>query len=43
MDRDFGALWELLGALLASYLVHVFFEVVFLIFETLGDDVGLHN
>ena len=29
MDRDFGASWELLGALLASSLVHVVFEVVF--------------
>ena len=29
IDRDFGALWEFLGALLASSLVHVFFEVVF--------------
>ena len=44
MDRDFGASWELLGALLASSLVHVFFEVVFvLLFEGLGDDFGLHN
>ena len=29
MDRDFRALRELLGALLASSLVHVFFQVVF--------------
>ena len=29
MDRDFGALRELLGALLASSFVHVVFDVVF--------------
>ena len=41
---DFGASWGLLAALLASSVVHVFFEVVFLFFfEALGDDFGLHN
>ena len=29
MDRDIRPLWGLLGALLASSLVHVFFEIVF--------------
>ena len=43
IDRDFGTCSELLGDLLASSLVHVFFDVVFfLFFEGLGDDFGLH-
>ena len=35
MDRDFRPLWGLLGALLASSLVNVFFEIVFCYFSKL--------
>ena len=41
---DFGTSWKLLAGLLVTSLVHVFFDVVvFLFFECLGEDVGLHN
>ena len=36
MDRGFGALGELLGALLATNLDPVFFEIVFLLFGSLS-------
>ena len=35
IDRDFGALWKVFGALLRSSLVHVFFEIVFCSFSKL--------
>ena len=42
MDRDFGALWELLGALLTASLAQIFFQDVFvLLFEPFGVDFEL--